>query len=160
MSNRIRSALFFDIDGTILSEITRQIPESALEALIRARENGHLLFINTGRTWCALPKEVKEAPFDGFLCGCGTYLTYQGEVLFFSSIPEKRGIRILEKMEECGIEGLCEAAADVYYPRHKTRFPELEQIKQYYQSCGLGNTSFLENRELPFTVEEYNVTTE
>lgn len=27
------SALFFDIDGTILSEITHKIPESALEAL-------------------------------------------------------------------------------------------------------------------------------
>lgn len=34
------SALFFDIDGTILSEITHKIPESALEALHKAQENG------------------------------------------------------------------------------------------------------------------------
>ena len=33
------SALFFDIDGTILSEITHKIPESALEALHKAQEN-------------------------------------------------------------------------------------------------------------------------
>ena len=41
------SALFFDIDGTILSEITHKIPESALEALRKAQENGHKTFINT-----------------------------------------------------------------------------------------------------------------
>ena len=35
------SALFFDIDGTILSEITHEIPESALVALRKAQENGH-----------------------------------------------------------------------------------------------------------------------
>ena len=40
------SALFFDIDGTILSEITHKIPESALEALHKAQENGHKTFIN------------------------------------------------------------------------------------------------------------------
>ena len=28
-----RSVLFFDIDGTVLSEITRQVPESAVRAL-------------------------------------------------------------------------------------------------------------------------------
>ena len=43
------SALFFDIDGTILSEITHEIPESALVALRKAQENGHKTFINTGR---------------------------------------------------------------------------------------------------------------
>ena len=38
-------ALFFDIDGTLLSEKTRQIPESAKEALKEARRRGHLVFI-------------------------------------------------------------------------------------------------------------------
>ena len=45
-----QSALFFDIDGTILSEITKEIPESALEALNQAKKNGHKMYINTGRT--------------------------------------------------------------------------------------------------------------
>ena len=38
------SALFFDIDGTILSEITHKIPESALEALRKAQENGQDIY--------------------------------------------------------------------------------------------------------------------
>lgn len=63
------SALFFDIDGTILSEITHKIPESALEALHKAQENGHKTFINTGRTICSVPPMIKRISFDGFLCG-------------------------------------------------------------------------------------------
>ena len=69
-------ALFFDIDGTILSEITKKIPDSTYRALERAKKNGHLLFINSGRTRCALPRMIEEMPFDGYLCGCGIYLTY------------------------------------------------------------------------------------
>ena len=36
------SALFFDIDGTILSEITHEIPESALVALRMRYRKVHL----------------------------------------------------------------------------------------------------------------------
>ena len=81
------SALFFDIDGTILSEITHEIPESALVALRKAQENGHKTFINTGRTICSVPPMTKRIPFDGFLCGCGTHLVYEERVVFHHSIP-------------------------------------------------------------------------
>ena len=74
-------ALFFDIDGTLLSEITREIPQSALEALKRTEEKGNLTFINTGRTWSELPEELKKLPFSGFLCGCGTYLRQGDKIL-------------------------------------------------------------------------------
>ena len=48
-----RAALFFDIDGTVLSEITKEIPASTVDALKRAHDAGHFLFINTGRTYCS-----------------------------------------------------------------------------------------------------------
>lgn len=142
-----RSALFFDIDGTVLSEITGQIPQSAVEALAKAGQNGHLLFVNTGRTWCALPEEIKKAPFDGYLCGCGTYLVYHGEVLFSRSILRERGVDILNKMESCRIEGVCEGVENVYYPNHVTRFLELEGAKRHYQARRLGNGSHIEDRD-------------
>ena len=46
-----RKALFFDIDGTLLSEVTKTVPESAKKALSLARSLGHLVFINTGRSY-------------------------------------------------------------------------------------------------------------
>ena len=63
------AALFFDIDGTLISEYTGEIPESAQEALRAARANGHKIFINTGRTLCCLPPSVRTFGFDGLLCG-------------------------------------------------------------------------------------------
>ena len=46
----MKKVLFFDIDGTLLSHRTLTIPESAKRAVRKAKENGHLIFINTGRT--------------------------------------------------------------------------------------------------------------
>ena len=85
-----RKALFFDIDGTLLSEgRDRQVPESARRALLKAREKGHLVFVNTGRTWCET-KEVRHLiDADGWLCGCGTYLMAEGEVFYDWRIPQK-----------------------------------------------------------------------
>ena len=42
-------ALFFDIDGTLVSFNTHQIPPSTLLALTQAKANGHKVFIATGR---------------------------------------------------------------------------------------------------------------
>ena len=42
MNNNRTKALFFDIDGTLLSEKTRRVPDSAKEALKQAREKGSI----------------------------------------------------------------------------------------------------------------------
>ena len=42
-------ALFFDIDGTLVSFKTHQIPPSTIQALTQAKANGHKVFIATGR---------------------------------------------------------------------------------------------------------------
>lgn len=42
-------ALFFDIDGTLVSFKTHQIPPSTIFALTQAKANGHRVFISTGR---------------------------------------------------------------------------------------------------------------
>ena len=42
-------ALFFDIDGTLVSFKTHQIPVSTIEALEAAKAKGIQIFISTGR---------------------------------------------------------------------------------------------------------------
>ena len=42
-------ALFFDIDGTLVSFKTHEIPASTIQALTQAKANGHKIFISTGR---------------------------------------------------------------------------------------------------------------
>lgn len=139
-----RAALFFDIDGTILSEITREIPQSALDAMEAARAAGHLLFVNTGRTLCSIPAKLKQFKFDGFLCGCGTYLTYKDEILFSNSIPEARGREIIDKMIACKLDGLMEGTEDVYLPSRMSRFDRLESSRRYFHELGLGREEYIE----------------
>ena len=45
-----KCAVFLDIDGTLLSD-SFIIPPENLRAIKAAQEKGHLVFINTGRSW-------------------------------------------------------------------------------------------------------------
>ena len=113
--------LFFDIDGTLLSNDTHQIPESALNAIAAAQKNGHLAFINTGRTLRTMPAFLKELGFDGFLCGCGTRIVCRGETLLAHSLSEEERSRIIDLMEEWQIEAFLEGSEDVYCQRRDYR---------------------------------------
>ena len=110
------AALFFDIDGTILDRDQRCL-ESTVESLRRAKQKGHLLFINTGRTACDVPKEFEEIPFDGYCCGCGTYIKYRGQILFQSTIPPVRSSEIAVYMIKHGISGAIEGTEQIYFQR-------------------------------------------
>lgn len=67
-----RKIAFFDIDGTLTSEIDGSIPQSTRASIRAARENGHLMFINTGRCMQNVEKRFLEIGFDGVISGCGT----------------------------------------------------------------------------------------
>lgn len=83
-----RKILFFDIDGTLISEVNNQIPESIKNALKQARENGHITIINTGRTRALVEPRLEDIGFDGYICGCGTYIEVNGKVLYHKSIEK------------------------------------------------------------------------
>ncbi|MCM1506262.1 MAG: Cof-type HAD-IIB family hydrolase [Ruminococcus flavefaciens] len=98
------SVIFFDIDGTIVTEDERFIiPESTRRAIAETRARGNYTFINTGRTYFNIRPEVRNLGFDGFLCGCGTHIEYNGETLLHYT-PEKSLCReIAELMRKCRV---------------------------------------------------------
>ena len=42
-------ALFFDIDGTLVSFTTHKIPQTTVDAIAQAKKNGVKIYISTGR---------------------------------------------------------------------------------------------------------------
>ena len=58
---------FFDIDGTLTSEVDGSLPDSAILAIRQARANGNLMFINTGRCYQNVEPRFMEIGFDGIL---------------------------------------------------------------------------------------------
>lgn len=145
-----QSALFFDIDGTLLSEKTREIPGSTMRALKEASQNGHTVFVNTGRTLCSVPVKIKSMGFDGLLCGCGTYILYHNEVLLEHPIPEERGYRYIDAMKEYRIDGFLEGTEDVYFSERISRFDNVESTRRYMASMGLGVEKAYEKKGLRY----------
>ena len=118
-----RKLLFFDIDGTLLPTVDGQIPESTIQAVKKAQEAGHYIFINTGRCNCMIPKQLKDIDFDGYLCGCGTYVTLHGEVLTNQVFDQKRGRKLVEHARNLNLVVLPEGNDSCYFDSLGPRNP-------------------------------------
>lgn len=115
-----RKLLFFDIDKTLLTPYPWTVPDSAKQALKEARYNGHLLFINSGRTYTMIPEIIKEMGFDGYVCGCGSQIYMNEELLFSSSIPNPLCRKTTELLRECRIPAFFERPDKILYDsRHE-----------------------------------------
>lgn len=80
-------AIFFDVDGTLVSFRTHTIPPSALEALHTLRAKGIKLFLSTGRHPVMLRSVEKSFSFDGAVTLSGQYCTAGGQVLRSNPMP-------------------------------------------------------------------------
>lgn len=98
----MQKVIFFDIDGTLVTEDEfKTIPDSTCRAIRQARANGHLTFINTGRTIFNVGSEIRELGFDGYLCGCGTYIECDGKEIFYNKLDSGFCRMIAESMRKC-----------------------------------------------------------
>ena len=63
------TAVFFDIDGTLLSHRTGEIPQSTKDALFQLKDRGIHRIICTGRDLVEMQKlpGINDLPFDGYL---------------------------------------------------------------------------------------------
>lgn len=83
-------ALFFDIDGTLVSFKTHEIPASTLEALTAAKAKGIHIFISTGRPRIIinnLSALQERNLIDGYITMNGAYCFVEDTVIYKSAIP-------------------------------------------------------------------------
>lgn len=110
-----KKILFFDIDGTLLTPHPFKVPESTSRALTKAHENGHLLFINTGRTKVMMPSALSELHFDGYIYGCGTHIYMDNKLLFFRTVPNLLCKETVDLLRKCKIEAIFESNTEILY---------------------------------------------
>jgi Cof subfamily protein (haloacid dehalogenase superfamily) len=83
-------ALFFDIDGTLVSFQTHQIPQSTLSALQQVHDRGHKIFIATGRPRFIINNLTALQSLgliDGYVTMNGSYCYIGDEVVYEKAIP-------------------------------------------------------------------------
>jgi Cof subfamily protein (haloacid dehalogenase superfamily) len=81
-------ALFFDIDGTLVSFKTHTIPQSTVNAIEQAKRKGIKAFISTGRPKVII-NNLGDLAFDGYITMNGSYCFVGEEVVYKCRIPQE-----------------------------------------------------------------------
>lgn len=83
---------------------------------------------------------MKHIPVDGYVCGCGTEIIYQGNVLMHSTLTKEQCRRYIQVIQECHMEEEFWKPVTIYiFPKIVPVFPEIEDIRQRMgKAWGLG----------------------
>lgn len=126
----MKKIAFFDIDGTLTSEIDGSIPESAIWAIRQARKQGNLMFINTGRCFQNVEKRFRDVGFDGYICGCGTNIYCDGKEILYVAQSSETIMQILKAARETNVDILFESRKEVCFDLSRP-LSHPDAIRQY-----------------------------
>ncbi len=134
-----RRIIFLDIDGTLTEPGTNQPPESAVWAVQQARNEGHLVFLCTGRNYGML-RPLLQYGFDGVVASSGGYISYREQIIHDCPMTEQQRSQVLKLLKEHGIYRTVECKESSYTD---------EAFKEYLQShiTEKGNSELLRWQE-------------
>ncbi|MDR0395164.1 MAG: Cof-type HAD-IIB family hydrolase [Tannerella sp.] len=93
-------ALFFDIDGTLVSFKTHRIPDSTRKSIETIRNKGIKVFIATGRHFSVI-NNLDDMTFDGYITMNGCYcLQGTDNVIFKKSIEQSDVNRFIDYLQQ------------------------------------------------------------
>ena len=99
MKSKGRYSFFIDIDGTLITHTQRALSERVRSAILRARAEGSVFFVNTARSRSYIPDTLTEGNiFDGICCGGGTYIELGGKCIYSRYISEDILCSMVERM--------------------------------------------------------------
>lgn len=105
--------IFLDIDGTLVTAGCNVPPSSAMEAIRKARGNGHKVFLCSGRN-VGMAAPVFDLGFDGIISLAGAYVLAEGELLYDQPMDPDEFTDLLHLLHEDGVFCTIEAR-DVTY---------------------------------------------
>ncbi|MDE5764572.1 MAG: Cof-type HAD-IIB family hydrolase [Ruminococcus sp.] len=147
----MKSVIFFDIDGTLVSEDgLMTIPESTRTAISLARKNGCVTFINTGRTAFNVNKNVRSLGFDGIICGCGTYIEYNGDILLYNRLEQDFCRETARLMRKCGVTPVYEHKDGYFFDNLAPVNAQLEDFLKNFVESGIDISRRVEDENFMF----------
>lgn len=109
--------IFLDVDGTLVDYHNR-IPQSAIEAIRRARANGHLVYVCTGRSRAEMQPELWEIGLDGMIGGNGSYVEHQEQVIMHQLISKEDSKAVVDWLQDRGLEFYLESNNGLFASRN------------------------------------------
>ena len=105
--------IFLDVDGTVV-DYSNNLPDSAVAAIRRARELGHLVFLTTGRSKAEMYQELWDIGIDGMIGGNGSYVEHDGEVVAHQSLSLTECTAVVDWLLERGLAFYLEANSGLF----------------------------------------------
>ena len=109
----MKKLLLFDVDGTLI-DYDGILPKSTKNAISKARENGNLAVIVTGRSRSHIEEPILEIGFDGIIGGNGAYIELNNKVIKDETIPVEDVKRIVDYLNQHHLEYYIEANDGLY----------------------------------------------
>jgi Cof subfamily protein (haloacid dehalogenase superfamily) len=116
----LKKIIFLDIDGTLMND-NGVIPESATLAIRKARENGHLVLICTGRSRNIIFPEILEVGFDGMIGAAGGYIEIGDNILFHEQIKKENIQHVVEFFDTHEIDFFLESNEGTFSSKNGKR---------------------------------------
>ncbi|MGT2832932.1 Cof-type HAD-IIB family hydrolase [Streptococcus halotolerans] len=95
--------IFLDVDGTLVDYHNR-VPESAVKAIRLARDNGHKVYVCTGRSRAEMQDAIWDIGIDGMIGGNGSYVEDNEEVVMHQLISKEEAKHIVDWLHSRGLE--------------------------------------------------------
>jgi len=105
--------IFLDVDGTLVND-NGVVPESAQIAIKEARNNGHHIFLCTGRSKAELFDHIIEIGFDGIIAAAGGYIEFENNVLMHKKVKSDDVKHLVTYFDENNIDFYLESNGGLF----------------------------------------------
>ena len=124
----MRLNFFFDVDGTLLP-FGKGLPDSALEAILDAKKEGHRVFVSTGRSPSEMDKALSPIPFDGGVYSAGCLVMAEGKILEEKRYREDQVEEVLTYLKRMGHLAMIQTSSGTYMSSKAYEFFKESLIK-------------------------------
>ena len=126
--------IFIDVDGTLV-DYENRLPDSAVEAIRKARVNGHKVYISTGRSRAEVYENIWDIGLDGMIGGNGSYVEDHGVVVMHQLITYEQCKRIVDWLHSRKLEFYLESNNGLFASEHFEEKAE-STIQEYSRRKG------------------------
>ncbi|WP_270893573.1 Cof-type HAD-IIB family hydrolase [Listeria welshimeri] len=94
-----KKVIFVDVDGTLVND-DGLVPDSARTAITKARDNGHQVYLCTGRSKPELYESILSIGFEGIIGAGGGYVEVDEKIIYHKKVADEDVVHMVDFFNE------------------------------------------------------------
>ncbi|HAC1304336.1 TPA_asm: hydrolase [Listeria monocytogenes] len=108
-----KKIVFVDVDVTLVTD-DGLVPASAKTAIIKARNNGHQVYLCTGRSKPELYDSILSIGFDGIIGAGGGYIEVDDEIIYHKKVANEDVVHMVDFFHEKNLDFYLESNGGLF----------------------------------------------